>query len=216
MVEGKYDAIKLANIVDAAILTTDGFGIFKDTEKRELLRTLGEKRGLLVLTDSDAAGMVIRNHIHGCVPEEYITDVFIPDIYGKEKRKTAPSKEGKLGVEGIPDEVLAEALKRAGVSGAGVAPSSKAKQTRQITTLDFYKDGLNGGPGSREKRLALQKTLGLPERMTGKQLAKLINMFVSYEEYKALLEAPDEPVETTDRTAGAGSQGFDPAGTGGV
>ena len=104
VVEGKYDAIRLANLVDAAILRTEGFGVFKDHEKQELLRTLAEKRGLLVLTDGDSAGMLIRNYIRGLVPAEQITDVYVPDLYGKEKRKDKPSKEGKLGVEGIPDD----------------------------------------------------------------------------------------------------------------
>ncbi|MBP5459142.1 MAG: DUF4093 domain-containing protein, partial [Clostridia bacterium] len=115
VVEGKYDAIRLANLVDAAILRTEGFGVFNDEEKKALLRTLAEKRGLIVLTDGDSAGMLIRNFIRGLVPADQITDVYIPDLYGKEKRKTRPSKEGKLGVEGIPDELLIEALKKAGV-----------------------------------------------------------------------------------------------------
>ncbi|MBO4382832.1 MAG: DUF4093 domain-containing protein [Clostridia bacterium] len=185
VVEGKYDAIKLANLVDAAILRTEGFGVFNDTEKQELLRTLAEKRGLLVLTDGDSAGMLIRNHIRSLVPPEQITDVFIPDLYGKEKRKSAPSKEGKLGVEGIPDALLIEALQKAGVTEEGDRP---ARSGRSITVLDFYRDGLSGGPGSREKRKALQKALGLPERMTGKQLLRIIDMMVTYEEYRALVD----------------------------
>ncbi|MGX8691891.1 MAG: toprim domain-containing protein, partial [Eubacteriales bacterium] len=116
VVEGKYDAIRLANLVDAAILRTEGFGVFKDHEKQELLRTLAEKRGLLVLTDGDSAGMLIRNYIRGLVPAEQITDVYVPDLYGKEKRKDKPSKEGKLGVEGIPDDILIDALQKAGVT----------------------------------------------------------------------------------------------------
>ena len=185
VVEGKYDAIKLANLVDAAILRTEGFGVFNDREKQELLRTLAEKRGLLVLTDGDAAGMLIRNHIRGLVPPEQITDVYIPDLYGKEKRKTAPSKEGKLGVEGIPDDLLIEALKKAGVTEEGDRPAGSG---RSITSLDFYRDGLSGGPRSRAKREALQKALGLPERMTGKQLLRIIDMMVTYDEYRDLVD----------------------------
>ncbi len=185
VVEGKYDAIKLANIVDAAILRTEGFGVFNDREKQELLRTLAEKRGLIVLTDGDSAGMLIRNHIRGLVPPEQITDVYIPDVYGKEKRKAVPSKEGKLGVEGIPDDLLIAALKKAGVSEEGDLPP---RDGREITGLDFYRDGLSGGPSSRAKRKALQKALGLPERMTGKQLLRIIGMMVSYDEYRALIE----------------------------
>ena len=187
VVEGKYDAIRLANIVDAAILRTEGFGVFKDKEKQELLRTLGEKRGLLVLTDGDSAGMLIRNYIRNIVPAEQITDVYVPDLYGKEKRKDKPSKEGKLGVEGIPDDILIEALKKAGVTEEGdVRPA--VSNERLITRMDFYRDGLAGGPNSKAKRLALQSALGLPERMTGKQLLRIINMMVSYDEYKALVD----------------------------
>lgn len=187
VVEGKYDAIRLANIVDAAILRTEGFGVFKDKEKQELLRTLGEKRGLLVLTDGDSAGMLIRNYIRNIVPAEQITDVYVPDLYGKEKRKDKPSKEGKLGVEGIPDDILIEALKKAGVTEEGdVRPA--VSNERLITRMDFYRDGLAGGPNSKAKRLALQNALGLPERMTGKQLLRIINMMVSYDEYRALVD----------------------------
>lgn len=187
VVEGKYDAIRLANIVDAAILRTEGFGVFKDKEKQELLRTLGEKRGLLVLTDGDSAGMLIRNYIRNIVPAEQITDVYVPDLYGKEKRKDKPSKEGKLGVEGIPDDILIEALKKAGVTEEGdVRPA--VSNERLITRMDFYRDGLAGGPNSKAKRLALQSALGLPERMTGKQLLRIINMMVSYGEYRALVD----------------------------
>ncbi|MBQ1370916.1 MAG: DUF4093 domain-containing protein [Clostridia bacterium] len=187
VVEGKYDAIRLANLVDAAILRTEGFGVFKDHEKQELLRTLAEKRGLLVLTDGDSAGMLIRNYIRGLVPAEQITDVYVPDLYGKEKRKDKPSKEGKLGVEGIPDDILIDALQKAGVTGEGDVPSEPSDR-RPITRLDFYRDGLSGGPNSKAKRLALQKALGLPERMTGKQLLRIINMMVSYDEYRALVD----------------------------
>ena len=187
VVEGKYDAIRLANLVDAAILRTEGFGVFKDHEKQELLRTLAEKRGLLVLTDGDSAGMLIRNYIRGLVPAEQITDVYVPDLYGKEKRKDKPSKEGKLGVEGIPDDILIDALQKAGVTGEGDVPSEPSDR-RPITRLDFYRDGLSGGPNSKAKRLALQKALGLPERMTGKQLLRIINMMVSYDEDRALVD----------------------------
>lgn len=187
VVEGKYDAIRLANIVDAAVLRTEGFGVFKDHEKQELLRTLAEKRGLILLTDGDSAGMLIRNYIRGLVPAEQITDVYVPDLYGKEKRKDKPSKEGKLGVEGIPDDLLIDALQKAGVTESGDTPRD-ASGGRPITRIDFYRDGLSGGPNSKAKRLALQTALGLPERMTGKQLLRIINMMVSYDEYKALID----------------------------
>lgn len=187
VVEGKYDAIRLANIVDAAILRTEGFGVFRDKEKQELLRTLAEKRGLLVLTDGDSAGMLIRNYIRNIVPAEQITDVYVPDLFGKEKRKDKPSKEGKLGVEGIPDDILIEALQKAGVTEEGDVRTVPSDE-RLITRMDFYRDGLAGGPNSKAKRLALQNALGLPERMTGKQLLRIINMMVSYDEYRALVD----------------------------
>lgn len=187
VVEGKYDAIRLANIVDAAILRTEGFGVFRDKEKQELLRTLAEKRGLLVLTDGDSAGMLIRNYIRNIVPAEQITDVYVPDLFGKEKRKDKPSKEGKLGVEGIPDDILIEALRKAGVTEEGDVRAVPSDE-RLITRMDFYRDGLAGGPNSKAKRLALQNALGLPERMTGKQLLRIINMMVSYDEYRALVD----------------------------
>lgn len=184
VVEGKYDAIKLANIIDAVIIPTDGFGVFKDKEKQALLCRLAEKRGLILLTDSDSAGFLIRNFLGNRVPQEQITHVFIPDIYGKEKRKTKSSAEGKLGVEGIPDEVLLEAFRRAGITEENPLPKSQ----RQITHLDFYEDGLSGKPDSARKRQKILAQLDLPERMTGKQLLKVINMFIRYEEYKELVK----------------------------
>ena len=181
VVEGKYDAIKLANIIDATVLQTDGFGIFKDKEKQALLRRLARTRGLIVLTDSDSAGFLIRNFLGNAVPQEQITNVYIPDLYGKERRKAKPGAEGKLGVEGIPDVVLIEAFRRAGITEH--PETGPAERDRQITAVDFYKDGLSGGPGSKEKRRLLLQKLDLPERMTGKQLLKIINLLVTYEEY---------------------------------
>ena len=187
LVEGRYDKNALSQVVDAVILETCGFGIFKDRQKQALLRKLAAQRGLIVLTDPDGAGFVIRNFIKGCVPPEQIKQAYVPDLYGKEKRKDKPSKEGKLGVEGIPDDILIEALKKAGVTEEGdVRPA--VSNERLITRMDFYRDGLAGGPNSKAKRLALQSALGLPERMTGKQLLRIINMMVSYDEYRALVD----------------------------
>lgn len=187
VVEGKYDAIKLANIIDATVLQTDGFGIFKDKEKQALLRRLAKTRGLIVLTDSDSAGFLIRNFLGNAVPQEQITNVYIPDLYGKERRKAKPGAEGKLGVEGIPDAVLIEAFRRAGITEH--PEPSPAERGRQITTVDFYKDGLSGGPGSKEKRRQLLQKLDLPERMTGKQLLKIINLLITYEEYCQVVQS---------------------------
>ena len=183
VVEGKYDAIKLDGILDATVITTDGFQIFKDKEKQSLLMTLATKRGLIVLTDSDSAGFMIRNFLGSRIPQEYITNVYIPDIYGKEKRKDKPSAEGTLGVEGMPVEVLEEAFKKAGVLG------EKPKTLgRQITRLDFYEDGLMGGVGSKEKREKLLLKLELPKRLSTTSLLKIINILITYDEYKELLK----------------------------
>ncbi|MBQ0135191.1 MAG: DUF4093 domain-containing protein [Oscillospiraceae bacterium] len=183
VVEGKYDAIKLDGILDATVITTDGFQIFKDKEKQNLLMTLATKRGLIVLTDSDSAGFMIRNFLGSRIPQEYITNVYIPDIYGKEKRKDKPSAEGTLGVEGMPVEVLEEAFKKAGVLG------EKPKTLeRQITRLDFYEDGLMGGVGSKEKREKLLLKLELPKRLSTTSLLKIINILITYDEYKELLK----------------------------
>lgn len=192
VVEGKYDAIKLANIIDAAIVRTDGFAIFKDRERLELLRSLAVKRGLIVLTDSDSAGFLIRNFLKSSIPNECILQVYIPDVYGKERRKEHASAEGKLGVEGVPDEVLIEAFRRAGI--AEEAPAAAPAEQRLITAIDFYEDGFSGGSNSAAKRHRLQALLGLPERMTGKQLLSLINDFATYEEYcdlRSRIEAGD-------------------------
>ena len=183
VVEGKYDAIKLSGIIDATIIKTDGFGIFKDKEKQELLCRLAEKRGLIVLTDSDSAGFMIRNFLGSRIPQERITNVYVPDLYGKEKRKDKPSAEGKLGVEGIPAEILKEAFERAGIDTEKKMESPQ----RKITSLDFYEDRITGNSNSKQRRLALQKELDLPERLSSTGLLKIINVLVTYDEYKELV-----------------------------
>lgn len=179
IVEGKYDVIRLSNIIDSLIIKTDGFGIFKDKEKQSLLRRLAGKKGIIVLTDSDSAGFLIRNFIAGIVPPEKITHVYIPDIFGKEKRKEAPSAEGKLGVEGICEELLLESFRKAGVT----ATASVGKR-RLITNIDLYEAGLSGGKDSAKKRKELLKRLSLPERMSASSLIKILNSFVTYEEFE--------------------------------
>ena len=174
VVEGRYDKNTILQVVDAVVLETKGFGVFKDTEKRKLLRFYGEKRGLIVLTDSDGAGFLIRSHLKGIVPKEQLKHAYIPDIYGKEKRKSTPSKEGKLGVEGMRPEVLLEALRRAGATfedeneaaSVGLPPLTKA---------DLYEMGLTGCSGSAEKRRALALRLGFPERLTADGLLDALN-----------------------------------------
>ena len=180
VVEGKYDKIKLSSIVDGVIIETSGFGIFKDKEKQKLIRRLAAEKGLLILTDSDSAGFMIRSFLSSIVPSEYITNVYIPDIFGKEKRKEAPSKEGKLGVEGVSSEILIQALQKAGVSSS----SSESSSHKKVTNVDLFEDGFSGGPDSREKRLKLLRFLELPERMTTKALLQVINSIMTYDEYK--------------------------------
>ena len=186
IVEGKYDKIKLSSLIDGLIIETGGFQIFSDREKIELLRRLADTRGLLILTDSDSAGFLIRNHIQSCIPKEKIRHAYIPDLYGKEKRKLHPSKEGKLGVEGIDPEILVESIRRSGASAIEEAGSSEEK--RKITKLDLYEDGFSGGADSSKKRQVLLRELGLPERLTAKALVPVLNSLVNYEEYQKVVK----------------------------
>lgn len=179
IVEGKYDIIKLSNIIDTLIIKTDGFGIFKDKEKQKLLRRLAGEKGIIVMTDSDSAGFLIRNFISSSVPADKITHVYIPDLYGKEKRKTEASKEGKLGVEGTPEGIIIEALEKAGVTCC----ESENARRRLITNIDLYEWGLMGKENSKEKRTMLLKSLALPERMSTSSLIKILNTFVTYDEF---------------------------------
>ena len=183
IVEGKYDAIKLSNMVDALILTTDGFGIFKDKEKQALLRRLAETRGLIVLTDSDSAGFLIRSFLRSAVPQGNVKHVYIPDVFGKEKRKRAPGAEGKLGVEGMAQDVLLEAFRK-----AGVCAEPDAAPRKEITRLDLYEYGLSGKPNSREKRKRLLQRMALPERLSTGNLVKLLNCFADREEFLRIVK----------------------------
>ncbi len=186
IVEGKYDKIKLSAFIDGLIIETGGFRIFSDKEKMDLLRRLADTRGLLILTDSDSAGFLIRNHIHGCIPKEKIKHAYIPDLYGKEKRKSHPSKEGKLGVEGIDPKILLEAIRLAGAS-AEEKPDHLVEE-RKITKLDLYEDGFSGGADSSKKRQLLLKELELPEHLTAKALVPVLNSLMSFEEYQKAVE----------------------------
>ncbi|MCI6929327.1 MAG: DUF4093 domain-containing protein [Oscillospiraceae bacterium] len=187
IVEGRYDKIKLSSMIDGIIIETEGFGIFKDRDKQKLIRKLAETKGIAILTDSDSAGFVIRNFITSIVPKEYITNVYIPDIYGKEKRKDSPSKEGKLGVEGVSAEILKEAFKKAGI---GVS-QSETNERKKITLNDFFDDGLTGDTQSKRKRTDLLKKLDLPERMSTKAMLDILNTFITYDEYKKLVESEE-------------------------
>lgn len=180
VVEGRYDKNALSQVVDAVIVETSGFGIFNDAEKRKLLQTMAEARGLIVLTDSDGAGFVIRNYIKGCVDPKLVKHAYIPDIYGKERRKSAPSREGKLGVEGMKPQVLLDALIRA---GATFDDEENKKTAPRISKADMYARGLSGREGSAEKRARLIKQLGLPERLTADGLLDVLNATMSREEF---------------------------------
>ena len=185
VVEGRYDQNTLRQVVDADVICTDGFSIFRDSERQALLRRLAEKRGLIVLTDSDGAGEVIRGFLSGIVPPDRVRHAFIPDIPGKERRKSSPSKEGKLGVEGMPPEVLLRALKAAGAT----LDDAPAPRGVGITPAELYALGLTGGAGSAEKRRRLQRALELPERMSTKQLLTALNILVSREELRTLVQS---------------------------
>lgn len=184
IVEGKYDKIKLSGIIDALIIETDGFGIFKDKEKQRLIRFLAETKGIVIMTDSDSAGFKIRSFINGITSSENIKNVYIPDIYGKEKRKTEMSKEGKIGVEGISKDIILEALHKAGVD----CDENERLISQSVTKTDFFLDGISGGAQSSYVRKELAKSLGLPERISASALLKVINSYMTYDDYKESIE----------------------------
>ncbi|MEQ2457412.1 toprim domain-containing protein [Flavonifractor hominis] len=184
VVEGRYDKNTLSQLVDTVILETAGFGIFKDRQRLALLRRLAEQRGLVVLTDSDGAGFVIRNFLKGSIPPERVKHAYIPDVYGKERRKRQAGKEGKLGVEGMRPEVLEAALRRAGATFLEEGASGEPPR-RAITKADLFALGLSGGPGAAEKRQALLRALELPEHLSPNALLEVLNALYSYEELAA-------------------------------
>ena len=174
VVEGRYDKNTLSQVVDTLILETNGFGIFKDPERMSLLRRAAERRGLIVLTDSDGAGFVIRNRIRGSIPAEHLKHAYIPDVYGKERRKRQRGKEGKLGVEGMPPEVLEQVLRRAGATFLDEGARSE-EAGPPLTKADLFAAGLSGGADSGARRLALLKRLELPEHMSANGLLAVLN-----------------------------------------
>jgi ribonuclease M5 len=183
VVEGRYDKNTLSQIVDAPILETSGFGIMKDKAQLQLLRKVAAQRGLIVFTDSDGAGFVIRNYLKGAIPAKDLKHAYIPDIPGKERRKSAPGKEGKLGVEGMRPEIILEALRRAGAT----MEDGQAQPKACITKQDMMTLGLSGGPESAAKRLALMKKLELPEHMSANALLQALNLLCTREELEQLL-----------------------------
>ena len=184
VVEGRYDKNTLSQIVEAPILETAGFGIFKDKKQMALLQQVAQKRGLIVFTDSDGAGFVIRNHIKSAIPGKYLKHAYIPDIPGKERRKSAPGKEGKLGVEGMTPEIILEALRRAGATIEGETVASRD----QITKQNLMELGLSGGPDSSEKRLKLLKKMDLPEHMSANAMLQAVNLLYTLDELNELVK----------------------------
>lgn len=183
VVEGRYDKNTLSQIVDAPILETAGFGIFKDKQQLALLRQVAEKRGLIVFTDSDGAGFVIRNHLKSVIPAKHLKHAYIPDIPGKEKRKSAPGKEGKLGVEGMRPEIILEALKRAGATIEG----ERTQPENQITKQDMMELGLSGGPNSAQLRKKLLKKLNFPEHMSANAMLSALNLLYDLDELRNIV-----------------------------
>ncbi len=185
VVEGRYDKNALKQVVNATVVETGGFGVFNDKERISLLRRLAAERGLIVLTDSDGAGFVIRNFLKGAIPKAQIKHAYIPDIYGKERRKSAPGKEGKLGVEGMEPKILLEALERAGAT----FEDGVERETRTpVTKVDLYEMGLTGGRDSAARRALLLKKLSLPEHMTTNAMLEAVNILCGREKLVALME----------------------------
>ena len=185
VVEGRYDKNTLSQIVDAPILETSGFGIFKDKQQLKLLRKVAHLRGLIVFTDADGAGFVIRNHLKSAIPGKYLKHAYIPDIPGKEKRKAAPGKEGKLGVEGMTPDIILQALRNA---GATIEGETEKRTNGVITKADLMDLGLAGIPGSEEKRKKLMKHLDLPEHMSPNALLQALNLLYDLDGLTQVLE----------------------------
>ena len=185
VVEGRYDKNTLSQIVDATLLETRGFGIMKDKAMQNLLRRTAEARGLILLTDSDGAGFVIRNYLKRVIPPKHLKQAYIPDIPGKERRKAAPGKEGKLGVEGMKPEVLLQALRRAGATFEG---ETESKSCGELSKTDLYDLGLSGRPDSARKRAALLRSLDLPEHMSANAMLQALNLLVTKAQLAGMME----------------------------
>ncbi len=184
VVEGRYDKNTLSQVVDATILETNGFGIMKDKEQLSVLRRVAKVKGLIVFTDSDGAGFVIRNFLKGAIEPQYLLHAYIPDVYGKERRKRTAGREGKLGVEGMSPEVIVRALQRAGATVVGEEEYTPANK---ITKQDLMELGLSGSAGSAEKRKKLLKELELPEHMSSNAMLQVLNLLYNKEELLQIL-----------------------------
>ena len=187
IVEGKYDKIKLSSVIESVIIEVGGFRIFKDPETLNMIRSLAKSCGVIILTDSDSAGFLIRGYLGGSIPEGKVIHAYIPDIYGKEKRKEAPSSEGKLGVEGVSAEMLCEILRKSGATDYKTDDNN-----RSITHTDFYEDGLSGKENSVQRRKAFARLLGYPEHISTSSLIDVLNRTVTYDQYKLLVGSFDE------------------------
>ena len=183
IVEGRYDKIKLKNLIDAPIIETNGFRIFNDRERRDMIRQIADKRGILIMTDSDGAGLVIRNFLNGAVDKSKIKHCYIPQLEGKEKRKEQKSKEGFLGVEGVPDDVIIEAIRKSGATVIG----EEAAQTNEITKADLFTLGLTGSENSAQKRKKLLKKLNMPDYLSTNAMLTALNCLYSLEELKSVI-----------------------------
>ena len=187
VVEGKYDKIKLSSFIDGLIMTTDGFRIYKDKNKINIIKKLAEKHGVIILTDSDIAGFKIRNYIYSClsgrVSKEKIINIYIPQVLGKEKRKSQASKENLLGVEGVSKEIIIKALKE-----FKILSKQETINYKKITKLDFFDDGLIGGENSKVRRDKIKKALDLPEYISTNALLEVLNKIYSYQEYKIFVK----------------------------
>ena len=186
IVEGNYDKARLANIVDATIIVTDGFMIFKDTKKAEMIKKLADTCGVIIFTDSDAAGFKIRNYLKNILSGKKVKHAYIPDIKGKERRKNHHSKEGFLGVEGVSDDIIITALNNARYS------AGNEDKKRLITKTDLYSDGLCGGDDSAQRREKLKKNLNLPKHLSANSLLDVLNRLYSYDEYRRFVDNLDE------------------------
>lgn len=192
VVEGKYDEIRVHSAVDALVVPTEGFGIFRDEQKLELLRRLAAERGLIILTDSDSAGMLIRNHLVGAIPAEQMRHAYIPPIAGKERRKTSPGMEGLLGVEGMDNAIVLAALERAGATFEDAADGAPAGDKMHLTKGDLYELGLSGRADSAARRRALLRALRLPENLSANRLLDVLNATVTEQELAVLMSETGE------------------------
>ncbi|MGN0107929.1 MAG: toprim domain-containing protein [Hominilimicola sp.] len=190
VVEGVYDKIKLSRFIDAVIIVTNGFRVFSDERILKSIRKMAEETGIVILTDSDSAGFKIRNYIKQSIPEKQVKHAYVPDVRGKEKRKSEPGKEGLLGVEGIKDDIILSALQNAGCSIDGSTQTPKAG--RAITKADLYKAGLSGGANSHEKRSALAAALGIPMKISANMLLDILNRLLDYDEFCEIVQNLDK------------------------